>query len=424
MCHTIHYTDRDKTEFCEDGRLGRKCKLTEEWVNRPRKHALSKLDLTKIEVSTSLADRLPTPYAHVARSTSPSPHRSGGDGVYINGTKVVELSKPRKHRDSRDEYYYERRSSKYESDPRDRDDDRRERRSRRDDPPSGPKRSSTLPYVIIQQEKPRRSSRDDGYDRPAVDLIKEYSSRRRRSSRERDARDPSPGRGLYYRKHTADGYVIVDDEKERRELRRERRRSLDYDAAEPVRLPRSTAELRYTPRRASTIIHRSDGTTIDTSKTSPKPKTVAWDDEVRVKREPYDLRAAQNEKIANRPKQRPGDPDRDPRLKGILKNTDSNKGKSYREEETYHDEERRRRDEIRRAVEKMGIQTSSSSRDRDRDHDRDRDRELRGRSREPQEWDEQVERLRTRLGDVKPYRDDDDRRKRSKVWLDDRYVYR
>lgn len=403
MCHTIHYTDRDKTELCEDGKLGRRCKLTEEWVSHSRKHALSKLDLSKIESAASLADRLPTPYAHVPLSSSP---KRDGPGVYVNGTKVVELSKPssRKHREHRDDYdyRYERRSARHhDSDPRDRDDDRRGRDL---------KRSSTLPYVVIQQEKPRRRSRShsrDDYGGP-VDLVKEYTRRRRSREREREAREPSPARGLYYRKHTADGYVLVDDgEKERRERRRERRRSIDYGGEQPAR---SAAEIRYTPRRSSTIVHRSDGTTVDT-KRPPKTKTVAWDDEVRVKREPFDIREAQNLKIASRPKQRSGDPDRDPRLKGILKNTDSNtKLKTYREE---RDEE-----EIRRAVEKMGIHSSGS---------RERDREGRGRSREPQEWDEQVERLRTRLGDGKPFRDDDlreERRKRSKVWLDDRFVYR
>ncbi|KAM7210869.1 hypothetical protein V8F06_013747 [Rhypophila decipiens] len=392
MCHTIHYTDRDKTELCEDGRLGMKCKLTEEWVTHSRKHALAKLDLTKIESAASLAERLPTPYAHLPLSSSPN---RDGPGVYVNGTKVVELSKPRKHRDQRADdydYRYERRSSRYhDSDPRDRDDDRRGR-----DPTL--KRSSTMPYVVIQQEKNARrrsTSRDDP-------VVKEYTRRRRSRSRSRSrSRDRNPTRGVYYRQHTADGYIVVDDgEKERR---RRRRGSVDY-AAEP----RSTAEVRYTPHRASTIIHRSDGTTLET-KRSPKPKQVAWDDEVRVKRDKsLDARQAQNIKIASRPKQR-ADPDRDPRLKGILKNSDANAGskaKTYREES-----EDRRREEIRRAVEQMGIQTSSS-----------RDRE-RGRGREPQEWDEQVERLRTRLGDVK-FDDREERRKRSKVWIDDRFVYR
>ena len=404
MCHTVHYTDRDKTEFCADGRAGIKCKHTEEWVNSSRKHVLSKLDISKVETPASLADRLPTPYMHLPPtphlSKSPSPHRDG-PGVYVNGTKVVELSKPRKHRDTRDDYdrdrdyHYERRSSRYlDSDPRDRDDDRRDRRTRREDrePPSKVKRSSTLPqYVVIDQEKPRRRSRDD-IDGPE-DLTKEYN-RRRRPSRERE-RDPSPGRGLYYRKHTADGYAVVDDDKERRQLRRERRRSVDYDSEPPV-FSTSTAALRYTPRRTSTIVHHSDGTTV---KKSPKTKQLRWDDEVRVKREPLDVREAQNQKIASRPKQR-SDPDRDPRLKGILKHTDPNIKKS-RGDDDYRAEEFRRDEELRRAVEDMGISN-------------------RGRSRKPQEWDEQVERLRTRLGED----DRGDRRKRSKVWLEDRYEYR
>ncbi|KAM7182713.1 hypothetical protein V8F33_014086 [Rhypophila sp. PSN 637] len=382
MCHTIHDTDRDKTELCEDGRLGRKCKLTEEWMSHSRKHALAKLDLSKIESSASLADRLPTTYAHLPLSTSPS---RDCPGFYVNGTKVIELSKPRKHRDHRDnyDYRYERRSSRYhDSAPRDRDDDRRGRDPHRSAPPPNTHVGGALGLVHARATATQREA-----------CTTANTQQTGMSSMTAKMKD---------RKHTADGYVVDDGENERR---RRRRGSIDYTT--PAAEPRSIAAVRYTPRRASTIIHRSDGTTLESKRSSPKPKQVAWDDEVRVKREPLDVRQAQNIGIASRPKQR-SDLDRDPRLKGILKNSDANKVKTYREES-----EERRKEEIRRAVEKMGIQTSHRD-------------EGRGRSREPQEWDEQVERLRTRLGDVK-FRDGDDReerRKRSKVWMDDRFVYR
>ncbi|KAK3322727.1 hypothetical protein B0H66DRAFT_213618 [Apodospora peruviana] len=403
MCHKTFYTniypngqviESMKPDYCKEYRKTGVCShVTKDYVKEPRRHAFNPLNLDKIntDVSKSVADRLPTPYTHVPPSPRhSSPHRDE-PGVYINGTKVAELAKPRRRRESRDDYDYRRRSSMFvDVDPRDRDEDRHDRRSTRyqDREPPSPKmkRSSTMPkYVVVEQEKPRRSRRDDDREEVAKDYI-----RRSRSSRERSReRDTSPSRGLYYRKHAADGYVIVDDDKERRQLRREHRRSTADYVKGDERAVYSTAARKYTPHRSSTIIHRSDGSTLDTRDTSPK-KQVQFDKKVRVKREPDededDVRARRerhNARIASRPK--PSDPDRDPRLKSILKGSD------------------RHVEELRRQLKSLKLPQGQSD---------DRDR---GRSREPQDLDdEQMERLRRRLGRGDEERDD--RSKRSKVW--------
>ena len=177
--------------------------------------------------------------------------------------------------------------------------------------------------------------------------------------------------------------MLVDDEDERRRQRRQQRRMSTSSYAEPSSSAAAADAYdprRYMPRRASTVVHRSDG-----SVSASRPKQLRWEDEVRAKRE-----RRQDAETASRPA--PAEP------KGILKKAGDAKGKA--------------RDldgdlallddiaELERAVRRMDVP--------------------RGRDREPRAWDG--------WDAARGWYDDGldrDRRKRSKLRVDsDRYKYR
>jgi hypothetical protein len=248
-----------------------------------------------------------------------------------------------------------------------------------------------MPQIVYgDREKSSRSrshsnSRDYSRDIPVglVPLADEYGRRHSSHSRSREgSREGSDRSDKYYRRRTDDpqGYTFINDQDEQRRQRRDKRRMSTSSYTEPSSSAAAMADAygshQYMPRRASTVVHNSDGS-ISASSGSSKPKQLRWEDQVRAKRD------RQNAEIASR--QSSVEP------KGILKHSGDSKGKGKgREVDDIA--------ELRRAVQRMEIP-------------RGRDREPRGRD----DWDR-----RSRY-DEDP---DRDRRKRSKVWADDRYQYR
>lgn len=370
-----------------------------------RKFPFSKLGDSLPESHRSLSERKPTPYfePHTPRgSKSPSPSRKRDSDMYMSGTKSS------KHRDyydpyssSYDPYDYHRSSSR--RDPRDRDRYEREPRL---------KRSSTLPPQIVYMDRDdakssrsrsRSSSRDYSRDIPLglVPLADEYGRRRHSisgsRSHSREGSSSRDGSDHYYRRRTDDphGYMFIDDQDERRRQRRQERTARRSSFTEPSSSAAMkdydlSSSSRYLPRRASTVVHHSDGS-VSTgsgsgSGSSSRPKQLRWLDQVRAK---------QNAEIASRPI-----PGIDVEPKGILKHGGESKSKGRDKGKGREMDDIA---ELRRAVERMEIP-------------RGRDREPR-RSGGRDEWD-----YAGRYG-VGGYGDEvGGRRKRSKVWSgDDRY---
>ncbi|KAK3369334.1 hypothetical protein B0T24DRAFT_650986 [Lasiosphaeria ovina] len=379
MCLTKYYYNTyadgtqdltEKTYACKDGRMCR----DPDFKHYKRTFPFKKLGGAEPESLKSLSERKPTPYfsSHFdaepyrpRRSKSPSPsYRRDRDGVYINGARMEEYSRPSRRHDSRD--HEDRHRRPYKHDPRDRLEvpdtldrptrldrlsrlDRPDRPDRTDrEPLPRLRRSQTMPgYVVIDQKTPPRPS--SHVPLGPVPLAEEYG--RRRSSRDRDRerdreRETSPRDRYYGRRHSADprDYVIIDDDQERRRERRERRRmsTSAYNEASTsagADATYGTDPHRFLPRRAATVVHRSDGSISNNSAGSPpRPKHLRWDDEVRVKRE------RQNAEIANRPS--PPEIHQEGRVKGILKTPTEAKGKGYEDDDIY---------KLRRAVERMDI---------------------------------------------------------------------
>ncbi|KAK4225170.1 hypothetical protein QBC38DRAFT_270072 [Podospora fimiseda] len=355
--------EKDVTEKMYACREGRRCSHPE--VRKyDRKFPFAKLGESQPESHRSVSERRPTPYFSRG-SKSPSPSS--------------------RHYDPYDNYDHHR-SSRH--DPR----DRYEREGRR--------RSGSLPHIIY--DRPRSRSHDYSRDIPlGVQLADDYG-RRKSSSRSR-SRDDLGREDKYYRRRTDDplGYVFIDDADERRRQRREQRRSSYHEPSTSAggAMDNSAYDShRYAPRRASTVVHNSDGTlsTFSSGLASSKAKSIRWDDEVRAKR------SRQNAEIANRPVLHgEGSPP-----KSILKKPGSavdprSKGKG-RDIDDVDDRE------LRRAIERMEIPSGGS---------RGRDREPRSSSGLMDDW--------TSSYDQQP---DRERRKRSKIYAtgggaDDRYRY-
>ncbi|KAK4160406.1 hypothetical protein QBC43DRAFT_113490 [Cladorrhinum sp. PSN259] len=363
--------EKDVSEKMYACREGRRCSHPE--VRKyDRKFPFSKLGEPGPESHKSVSERRPTPYfssGHTPRgSKSPSP--SG------------------KHYDPYENYDHHR-SSRH--DPR----DRYEREGRR--------RSGSLPHIIYDRPRSRSSGHDYSRDIPlGVQLADDYGSRRKSSSRSRSRDNSGHDDSKYYRRRTDDalGYVFIDDQDERRRQRREARRMSTSSYHEPSTsaggaMDNSGYDPRYAPRRASTVVHNSDGTlsTFSSGLASSKAKSIRWDDEVRAKR------SRQNAEIANRPVLNGESP------KSILKKPAADprgKGKGRDVDDV---------DELRRAVARMEIPSSKS----------------RGRDREPRssgldDWTS------SSRYEVEPDREPSSRRKRSKIYAtgggaDDRYRY-
>ncbi|KXX75540.1 hypothetical protein MMYC01_203208 [Madurella mycetomatis] len=357
------YSDgtQDVTEKHYACRDGRGCSKPE--VRKyDRKFPFTKLGEARTESHKSLAERKPTPYftPHMlGEPKSPSPSGKRSSDIYMSGAK---------HYDNHDVYgrydLYDHRLSSTR-DPRD-----SYGRETRD---SRTKRSTAAPQIIyMDRDKPSRSCSHSGsrdYSRDVllgpVHLVHEYD--RQRSSRSRSREGSREGSdhssSKYNRRRTDDplGYVLIDDQDERRRQRREQRRlsASSYADASTSAATDVYDPSRYIPRRASTVVHRSDGSISTTSSSSSKPKQLRWEDQVRAKRD------RQNAEIANRPIL--GEP------KSILKHTSSTrKGKGRELDEI---------DELRRSIERMEI-----PRGRDREprsarwYDEEPDRERRKRS--------------------------------------------
>lgn len=316
---------------------GRRCSHPE--VRKyDRKFPFTKLPDSQPESHRSLSERKPTPYFDPVTSRgskSPSPSSRRDSGVYMGKY------------DSYDPYdpYGTHHHSSSRHDPRDRHSDPREPRL---------KRSSTIPQIVYMDRdggngRSRSGSRDYSRDIPmGVQLAEDYGRRKSSSrSRSRDERNSShDGSDLaskYYRRRNDDasGYMFIDDQDERRRQRRERRMSSSsYQEPSTSTAMDAYDTSRRIPRRASTVVHNSDGTLSTSSGPSAtKSKTLRWDDEVRAKR------SRQNAEIANRPVL--GEP------KGILKKPNDQKGKGREQDDLY---------DLRQAVERM--ETPSRGRDR------------------------------------------------------------
>lgn len=323
---------------------GRRCSHPE--VRKyDRKFPFTKLPDSQPESHRSLSERKPTPYFDPTTSRgskSPSPSSRRDSGVYMTtGSKYDPY-------DAYDPYGTHHRSSRH--DPRDRYSDPREPRM---------KRTSTIPQIVYMDResgkgRSRSSSLDYSRDIPlGVSLADDYGRRKSSSrSRSRDERgssyDGSDLASKHYRRRHDDpsGFMFIDDQDERRRQRRERRMS-----SSSYQEPSTSAAIdaydssRYIPRRASTVVHNSDGTLSTSSgPSSTKSKTLRWEDEVRAKR------SRQNAEIANRPVL--GEP------KGILKKPSDQKGKGREQDDIY---------DLRQAVERMEI----PSRGRDRSSRKD-----------------------------------------------------
>ncbi|KAK4153590.1 hypothetical protein C8A00DRAFT_15214 [Chaetomidium leptoderma] len=412
MCLTkVYYNtysdgSQDITEKSHPCRDGRSCSHPD--LRRyDRKFPFTKLGDAQPEDHRSLSERKPTPYftGNTPRgSKSPSPSGRRDSGVYMSGANAS------KHYDYRDPYggydaYGYQPPSRH--DPRDRYDREQERESRR------LKRSSTAPHIVYMDRdgKPSRSrshssSRDYSRDIPLglVPLADEYGRRHSLSSRSRsrdegghsnNSREGSD-HSRHHRRRTDDplGYVRMDDDDERRRQRRSQRRMSTSSYPEPstsagggMMDTYDTSQQRaYLPRRASTVVHHSDGS-ISTgsggggSGSAARPKQLRWDDQVRAKRD------RQNAEIASR--SYPGE------VKGILKHTTTTGGDSSAKGKGKGREAADDVEELRRSVAGMGIP-------------RGRDREPRGGRDEWGRYDEELGR---------------ERRKRSKVYGDERYRY-
>lgn len=380
------YSDgaQDITEKAYPCRDGRACSRPD--VRKyDRKFPFGKLGDPQPESHRSVSERKPTPYfsSNTPRgSKSPSPSGRRETEAYMSGAKSGRHYDYQDPYGRFDPYDYQRSSSR--QDPRDRY-DREPRESRM-------KRSSTMPQIVYgDREKSSRSrshsnSRDYSRDIPVglVPLADEYGRRHSSHSRSREgSREGSDRSDKYYRRRTDDpqGYTFINDQDEQRRQRRDKRRMSTSSYTEPSSSAAAMADAygshQYMPRRASTVVHNSDGS-ISASSGSSKPKQLRWEDQVRAKRD------RQNAEIASR--QSSVEP------KGILKHSSDSKGKGKGKGREVDDIA-----ELRRAVQRMEIP-------------RGRDREPRGRD----DWD------RRGRYDEDP---DRDRRKRSKVWADDRYQY-
>ena len=376
----------EKVYTCEDGRMCQVPKVKK--FDRSLPFPMSGVVEPENQMKTPyLASHLPpTPRP----SASPSPNRHGS-GVYINGTKVADISKSHSHK---------RRTSKATEDHREVVD--------RDPPsPKPSKRAAARPYVVVEQyDNPRPLD----IPAPIVNLSDEHL-RAPRISRSHDDRDPK----TYYRQHTnnAQGYMIVDDAKERRRMDRKARRAsvsgyvndganADYTFTAPdAPRPPTYAPAPPTPRRSPTIVQHSDGSiassghsgsrhsrthSFASAASSSPPKEVHWVDEVSQKRR------MQNDKIANR-----GNTPAVTELKGILKKDteqpkDSKPTSGHSRKRSTSTSKSREDPEVarlRHMVERMEIPRSSGLRDRDDEIDR-----LRSRF----ETDEQRERRRRGAG--------------------------
>jgi len=432
MCLTkVYYNTyadgaQDITEKGYPCRDGRSCSRPD--VRRyDRKFPFTKLGDGMPESHRSLSERKPTPYfsGHTPRgSKSPSPSGRRDSGVYMSGANPTS-----KHYDYRDPYggggydAYGYRPSSSRHDPRDSRDSRYDR-----DREPRLKRSSTTPHIVYMDrdhdregKSSRSRSRSSSRDIPLglVPLADEYGQRRQRrhsssSSRDRDGPDYS---GLYYtgggaptRRRTDDphGYVLYndDDERRRRHRREDKHRRLSTPTTtttiDPYTSTTSAAAAAYLPRRASTVVHNSDGS-IAAGTSSGGRKQLRWEDQVRAKRE------RQNAEIASRAPTLSSSSSSSMlaggEVKGILKRTSSlgggggSKGKGKAREGGGEDIA-----DLRRAIERMEIP--------------------RGRDREPRagrgEWDWAAGGGSGRYGmeDM-----DVGRRKRSRVYADDRYRY-
>ncbi|KAK3986419.1 hypothetical protein QBC44DRAFT_139443 [Cladorrhinum sp. PSN332] len=317
--------DKDVTEKMYACREGRRCSHPE--VRKyDRKFPFSKLGEAQPESHRSVSERRPTPYF--------------SSGHTPRGAKSH--SPPGRNYDSYDTYDHHRTSR---HDPR----DRYEREGRR--------RSGSLPHIIYDRPRSRSSGHDYSRDIPlGVQLADDYG-RRKSSSRSRSRDDSGRDDSKYYRRRTDDplGYVFIDDQEERRRQRREQRRSSYHEPSTSAggAMDNSAHDShRYAPRRASTVVHNSDGTlsTFSSGLASSKAKSIRWDDEVRAKR------SRQNAEIANRPVLHGESP------KSILKKPAAavdprGKGKGRDIDDV---------GELRRAIERMEI-PSSGSRGRDRE---------------------------------------------------------
>jgi hypothetical protein len=415
------YSDgaHDVTEKKYPCRDGRSCSRPD--VRKyDRKLPFTKLDDAEPESYRSLSERKPTPYLS-GGSKSPSPSRRRDSGVYMSGANPSS-----KHYDYRDPYGagYDPYGSYSRHDPRDRHDRERERDRGRE---PRLKRSSTAPHIVYMDRdgKPstsrsRSNSHSSSRDIPLglVPLADEYGRRhshrerdrdrdRDRHSTSREGKSKTAGRSRddndYYtsRRRTDDpsGYTFINDADEQR--RRQRRSSYTEPstsagmAFDPYSSSYGTGAATgggaYVPRRASTVVHRGDGSisTGSGSGASGRPKQLRWEDQVRSRRE------RQNAEIASRAPSFSAADGGGSGVKGILKHTSDGKGKGKgREVEDI--------EALRRSIERMEIP-------------RGRDRDVRGGGRGDDVWGG------GRYGD--DYGEGGGRRKRSKVYADDRYRY-
>ncbi|KAK4123126.1 hypothetical protein N657DRAFT_645853 [Parathielavia appendiculata] len=396
MCLTkVYYNTyadgaQDITEKNYPCRDGRSCSRPD--VRKyERKFPFTKLGDVQPESHRSLSERQPTPYfsGHTPRGfKSPSPSGKRDSGVYMSGAI------PSNHHDYHDPYGdYDAYDGHHSSSRHDRHERGREPRL---------KRFSTTPHIVYldrdrdiksSRSRSHSNSRDYSRDIPLglVPLADEYG--RRQSSRSRSLESSyDHNSGMYYRRRTDDpqGYAVIDDQDERRRQRREQQRRmstssyhLDPSSSSNPRVYYDAYAAAYIPRRASTVVHHSDGSISTGSSSGAKTKHLRWEDQVRAKRE------RQNAEIASRP----GSSSYSGEVKGILKHSAAGDGRGKGKGKVVDDDIA----DLRRAVERMEIP--------------------RGRDRDPKRGDEWL-----RGGG---YGQDyaEGRRKRNKVYADDLYRY-
>lgn len=345
MCRkTIYYNTygdgaEDVTERVDTCRPGLMCSRPEVQQYR-RSFPFTKLQgRSAPEPASSMADRKPTPYHrpdfHLSvlpptprRSKSPSPSRRRESGVYVNGSKIADVNRRRQSTAARDSHVVDDRFT----------------RGRVVVVPHAPeppaprpaiKRSNTMPTFVDQQPTRRLSSREVPIG--PVRILEDLGRRNSTYQPQRRARSPSPQRATF-----------VDEEREERRRRRaERRASAAIHSAMPVGSDFTQASAATHPLSASAAAR----------------KELRWKDQVEAEI------AAQNRRIAGRPK-----PHVHQEVKGILK-----KSAGDNDDGAYG--------ELRSAVERLDIRSGATRREGPKEKENREEKKywdrLRGRFEEP-----------------------------------------
>ena len=253
----------ERVDTCHPGEMCRHPEIRE--YHRKFRHN-KVVDLSGLETPLAFVERKPSPihgdFLRIPptprRSKSPSPSRKHESGIYVNGTKVVDISG----------------SKKRHSATRGSERDRVILHAPEPPAPARLTRASTMPADYTPAES--QSHHHSAGANPTVSS----------TSRERGHRD-SHRPTTHYRRHVRGGseFVYIEDEQEQRSRRRATRRS------------------NTTHGHSSDFSHSSAATS---DATPAIEKKLRWDDELESKI------AEQNERISARPAVHQG-------LKGILK---------------------------------------------------------------------------------------------------------